>query len=425
MNYHFIGISGSAMSGLAEIVRALGHHVTGSELATTGHRAENIAPGTDRVVYTPAVREGTPGWVEVDAARRAGIPALRSDELVAELTAAAELVGITGSHGKSSTTGMMAAVAIAAGKNPTVSLGAPIPSWEGRNYRIGDPEFWVLEADDYDRKFLLLAPSIAVVTNVEAEHLDVYRDLAEIQGVFAEFLGRVRAGGAIVAHADASVDTVLAQAALRSGIRVIRYGDGTEYPESKVPELKMIGRHQRENAAAVLAVADILGFADEQVVGALRAFPGVGRRLEYIGERAGVAVYDDYGHHPTEIQATLTAVREWFPGRRLVVAFQAHQHSRVHALFDEFARSFHAADLTLLADIYEVPGRDESVRVETRALADAIEAEGVAVQYVGSLEQLAERLDDVLVPNDVFVTMGATEVTHIGRSWVQERGPHG
>jgi len=407
------------MSGIAEILKAAGHIVTGSDLALSGHQTSNVGVYIDRVVYTPAVREGSPGWVEIEAARSRGIPTIRSDELIAELTEHATLVAITGSHGKSSTTGLMAAVAERAGKHPTVSLGAPIPSWGGRNYQVGDPSFWILEADDYDRKFLKLRPFLAIITNVDAEHLDVYADLTEIQRVFAEFAGNVRAGGTLIAHSDSSVDTVLGLAKLAANVMVIRYGDGTEYPVSIVPQLKMIGEHQRENAAAVLAAADVLGIDREVANRALAQFSGVGRRLEYVGTRDGVDVYDDYGHHPTEISVTLRAVRARFPGRRIVVAFQPHQHSRVHALYSDFTTSFSGADLLLLADIYQVTGRDESVRVDPKKLAVAIQAAGTVVKYVGSLKQLTQDLDSYLEPGDVFVTMGATEITNVGRNWVK------
>ncbi|MBI4032599.1 UDP-N-acetylmuramate--L-alanine ligase [Candidatus Berkelbacteria bacterium] len=415
MTYHLIGIEGSAMSGLAEILRAQGHTVTGSDLATTGHDAANVS-GAERVVYTPAVREGSPGWVELAAGQAQGIPTLRADELLGELTAQATLVAVTGSHGKSSTTALLATMLDGAGRNPTVLLGAPVAAWGGKNYRIGDPTLWVLEADDYDRKFLTLTPQIAVITNIDREHLDVYADLVDIQAAFRAFVDRIRPGGTLVAHQDPSVDPVVT--GLSADVKVVRYGTGTSYPSSLIPPLVTPGEHFRDNAAGALAAAEALGVERADALRALERFRGVGRRIECLGERGGVTVYDDYAHHPTEIQATLRALSAQYPNRRLIVAFQPHQHSRAKALFAEFSEAFTNADRVLLADVYAVPGRDETEHVDARDLAAAIGEHGVDVRYVGPLDALTAILDTELEPGDVFLTMGATAITTVGRTWV-------
>ncbi|MGI6103280.1 MAG: UDP-N-acetylmuramate--L-alanine ligase [Patescibacteria group bacterium] len=422
MTYHLIGIRGSAMSGVAALLRAQGHVVRGSDLSETGHRATNITSDIDRVVYTPAVTPGSPGWVELEAAKRVGIPALRLDEMQAELTKDATLMAVTGTHGKSSTTAMLAHVLEVTGRNPSVLLGAPIPAWEGRNYRVGNPSLWVVEADEYKRKFLTLSPTVAVITNVEFDHADVYRDLADVESAFAAFVDRVRPGGTVIAHAEPAVDVVLGRTP--EGVSIIRYGAQYDYRPELLPKLRVLGDHQRLNATAVLAAAEVLGVSREDALTALGSFGGVGRRLEYIGERDGVIVYDDYGHHPTEVRASLAAFRSAFPDRRRVVAFQPHQHSRVHALFAEFAAAFGDADKVLLADVYAVPGRNEGIEVDAGELADAIRGHGVDVIHVGSLESLTSVLRRELRPGDAFLTVGATDITNVGRVWVSE-GSHG
>lgn len=417
MNYHLIGIEGSAMSGLAKILEAHGNRVLGTDLRTTGHGADKISTDTERVVYTPAVREGSPAWPELEAARALGIETLRADELLGELTKDATLLAVTGAHGKSSTTAMLGHILESAGKNPTVLLGAPVPAWGGRNFRVGETKQWVLEADDYDRKFLTLHPTIAIVTNIDREHLDVYPDYAAIEEAFVTFVRQIRPGGTLIASTDHALDPVVA--AVGRDVTVIRYGEHTDESPNTLPDLKVIGDHMRLNAAGARAAAVAFGIERATANQALEAFSGTGRRLEHVGEREGVDVYDDYGHHPTEIKATLAALKARFPDHRRVVAFQPHQHSRVHALFSEFATSFGDADLVLLADVYAVPGRDERVAVEASGLADAIAAQGVNVSYVGSLESLAATLDRELRSGDVFLTMGATDITNVGRVWVQ------
>ncbi len=419
MRYHFVGISGSGMRGLADIVRLQGNEVAGSDLGTTGHAAGNIQ-GADCVVYSPAVREGSPGWVEVVAARKQGIETVRVDELLERLTGhAATLIAIAGTHGKSTTTAMIGQILEAADADPTVYIGAPVLAWDGRSYRAGDPSVWVVEADEYERKFLRLAPTVAVITNIEFEHPDIYADLADVEAAFVAFIRAIRPGGTLVACAESDIlDRVIAVAG-RTDITVVRYGDGADpYRPDILPPLAVIGRHNILNALAALAAAEAAGVPSDTALRSLAAFRGAGRRLERVGERHGVTVIDDYGHHPTELAVSIGAVRAAFPGRRLVVAFQPHQHARLQALFDDFARSFADADLTLITDVYAVPGRDEAVRVDPRTLADAVVAQGIDCRFVGSLDDLRRSLDTLLVPGDVFLTIGATAITTVGRDWV-------
>lgn len=404
------------MSGLAEILKARGHTVTGSDLVTTGHDPAFIGADVDRVVYTPAAREGSPAWPELESARARGIECLRLDQMLGELTHGKQLLAVTGAHGKSSSTGMLAHILVACGYNPTVLIGAP--SWDGKPpYRVGDDDLWVLEADDYDRKFLQLHPTVALITNIDREHLDVYGSYDEIEAAFGQFVQQIQLNGHLIASNDTSLNSVVTAAI----VPTTRYGADTEFDPSTLPMLPIIGEHMYLNAAGVIAAAVAFGVERTAAINALATFGGVGRRLERIGERDGVLVYDDYGHHPTEVSATLTAVKQQFPNRRLVVAFQPHQHSRVHALFAEFTTAFAAADRVLLVDIYAVPGRNEGVHVDTNDLASAIAATGTDVRYVGPLDQLIGMLDEELQPGDVLLTMGATDITHVGRQWIDEK----
>ncbi|MEK7184299.1 MAG: UDP-N-acetylmuramate--L-alanine ligase [Patescibacteria group bacterium] len=419
MRYHFIGIQGSGMQGLSELVRLQGNVVTGSDLQDGGHHAANIE-GADRVIYTPAVQPGSAGWVEIEAAQAVGIPTLRAEELLQELTRDAEtVVAVAGTHGKSTTTAMVGQILEAAGRNPTVYIGAPVLQWDGRGYRSGDPSVWVVEADEYQRKLLSLSPSVAVITNIEFEHPDIYADLADVERTFQSFIEVVRPGGTLIACMEStSVQSVLRRVR-RTDITVLAYGEGSKlYGVDALPTLVVPGRHNQLNALAALAVADVLGIDRSVSLATLATFQGASRRVELIGERSGVVVIDDYGHHPTELRASMQAVRERYPDRRLVVAFQPHQHARLRALFDDFAQAFEQADLVLITDVFAVPGRDEADEVDPRQLVAAIVQQGKACEYVGSLEDLSVKLDSLVRPGDVFMTIGATAITLVGRRWV-------
>ena len=419
MRYHFVGMGGSGIRGLMEIVRLQGNEVSGSDLVATGHAPAHVE-GADRVVYSPAVRPGSPGWVEVEEAERRGIETLRTDRLLQRLTEdAVQLVAVAGTHGKSTTTAMTGQIFEAAGRNPTVYIGAPVLAWDGHGYRGGDPSIWVVEADEYERKFLQLSPTVAIITNIEFEHPDIYADLADVEEAFVGFIRAIRPGGTLVACQDSDTVRRVVAAAGRTDISVVWYGtDAGTYAPSLLPPLSVLGAHNILNALAALAAAEAAGIGRQTALASLAAFAGAGRRLERVGERDGVTVIDDYGHHPTELQVSIKAVREAFPGRRLVVAFQPHQHARLRALFSDFARSFRAADLVLITDVFAVPGREEADRVDPRTLVEAIQADGKDCQFVGSLDRLADSLHELLHPGDVFLTIGATAITAVGRDWV-------
>jgi UDP-N-acetylmuramate--alanine ligase len=440
---HFVGIGGSGMSGIAEVLLNLGYTVSGSDLRRSGvtdrlaglgarfflgHRAENVA-GAQVVVASTAVRADNPEIVE---ARHAGTPVIPRAEMLAELMRLKYGVAVAGSHGKTTTTSMVALVLDKGGLDPTVVLGGRLGVL-GSGARLGKGDFMVAEADESDRSFLKLSPTIAVVTNIDREHLDAYRDLADIQDAFVGFINKVPFyGAAVLCLDDAPVQDVLP----RVERRVITYGLSAQahvsarevkvgpthssYVAMRGGEalgaltLPVPGAHNVLNSLAALAVGLDLGIGFEAVKSGIEAFTGVDRRFQVRGEAGGVTVIDDYGHHPTEIRATLETLRTRAGSRRTVVLFQPHRYTRTQALWDEFCRAFLQADVVLLADIYgaseeAIPG------VTSEALASAMADKGHrGVVYAGDVKAATERLLGEARTGDVVLTLGAGNVWTAG-----------
>jgi UDP-N-acetylmuramate--alanine ligase len=440
---HFVGIGGIGMSGLAEVLFNMGHEVSGSDLqpghqtarlmglgvkVAFGHAAEN-AEGAEVVVVSSAVSSDNP---EVSAARRNGVPVIPRAEMLAELMRLKSSVAVAGSHGKTSVCSLLSMVLTTGGLDPTLVVGGRIVNL-GSNARLGQGEFLVAEADESDGSFLLLSPIINVVTNIDQEHMSYYRDLAHLEETFLTFMNRVPFYGATVICLDdprvqslipkirkryvtyglsAAADATAKDVALESWGHsfVLRYkGEDLGRVVVGLP-----GRHNVLNALAACAVGLELGLEPAVVAKGVGSLKGVGRRFEKRGEAGGVAFLDDYGHHPTEIRATLATLAECFPGRRKLVAFQPHRYSRTQDLFEEFARSFNQADLLFLADVYGA-GEPAIEGVDSQSLAEAIRARGHrGVEYVGPMMDLAERVAAALAPGDVVLTLGAGNVNQAG-----------
>ncbi len=447
---HFVGIGGSGMSGIAEVLINLGYPVSGSDLVSTdvtrrlkrlgarvrrGHRAANVA-GADVVVVSSAVRADNP---EVIRARRDGIPVIPRAEMLAELMRMKYGVAVAGAHGKTTTTAMVAEVLTRGRLDPTIVIGGRVGTLKS-GAKLGRGEFMVAEADESDGSFLKMKPTVAIVTNIDREHLDHYRDLAEIEDAFVTFLGRVPFyGAAVVCLDDPNVRAILP----RVDRRIVTYGLSTEadvvaedvavegfgstYVALRGGErlgrvrLAVPGRHLIYNSLAALAVGLELDVPFRTIAAALAGFRGVDRRFQRRGTALGATVIDDYGHHPTEIQATLAAVREGF-GARTVVVFQPHRYSRTRALLEEFGRAFFLADEVLVTDIYPaseepIPGLDGSVVV------DALVRHGhPAARYVPRLEDVPRVLRRLVRPGDVVVTLGAGDVWKVGDRLVKSEG---
>jgi UDP-N-acetylmuramate--alanine ligase len=437
---HFMGIGGAGMSALAELCLRRGAKVSGCDQnisgaadlvslgvpCTAGHDASHVA-GHRALVVTSAVPKDNP---ELAAARAAGVPVIRRAEALAEATAGGTLIGIAGTHGKSTTTVMTTEALTAGGKAPTGVVGARVRAWNG-NLSDGQHDVFVVEADEYDRSFLALWPTVAVVTNVEADHLDIYKDLDDITATFAEYVKRARF---VVMCADDPGANALPSPATAE---VIRYGltspdarliatdlksrDGgtsfaVRYDNKTLGEvqLRVPGEHNVRNALAALACGiGPWGLTVAQMAPGLAAFVGAERRFERLGSVNGIEVVDDYAHHPTEVRATLTAARQAFPGRRIVAAFQPHLFSRTRDFAAEFAESLALADALYLADIY--PAREKPMPGVTSALiADRMATAKKAPVWMGARTTLAAAINDGLRDGDVVITLGAGDITKTG-----------
>ena len=437
---HFIGIGGIGMSGIAEILLTMGYAVSGSDLrgsATTerlaalgatiytGHSAAN-ASASDVVVTSSAVAKDNP---EVLEARARKIPVIQRAEMLAELMRLKYGIAIAGMHGKTTTTSMVAAVLAGGGLDPTVVVGGRVGAM-GSNARLGRSQYLVAEADESDRSFLKLSPILAVVTNLDREHMDTYADMADVERVFIEFMDRVPFYGAITA----CVDNEMLRAILpRVTRRVYTYGESVDadfrlralrptadcHATFEVNtrglilgpfDLHVPGRHNLLNATAAVAIGVQLGVPPEKIAAGLASFRGVDRRFQIKGVQNGVTVVDDYGHHPTEIRATLQAARECGYGRVLVL-FQPHRYTRTRDLLGDFVTAFGDADSLQVLDIYAaseqpIPG------VSGEALAEKIRAaSGRIVGYAGSIEEGVDRLAKDARPGDLILTLGAGNVS--------------
>ncbi len=434
---HFIGIGGIGMSGIAEILLTMGYSVSGSDLRRSavtdrlvgmgarvfeGHAAANAA-ASDVVVTSSAVSAANPEVVEAHARK---IPVIQRAEMLAELMRLKYGIAVAGMHGKTTTTSMVAAVLAGGGLDPTVVVGGRVNAL-GSNARLGNSQYLVAEADESDRSFLKLSPVLAVVTNLDREHMDCYRDMADVENAFVEFMDRLPFYGATTA----CVDNALLRAVLpRVRRRVYTYGEsadadfrvqmlekGTDHHASFEVNYKGLvlgpfrlhvpGRHNVLNAAAAVAVGVQLGVAPEQIAVGLESFRGVDRRFQIKGAVHGVTVVDDYGHHPTEIVATLKAARECGFGRVLVL-FQPHRFTRTRDLMEEFAGAFKDADVVRVLDIYAAS--EEPIEgISAEALVKAIGAKGVA--YADSVGAGVEALVREAKAGDVILTLGAGSVS--------------
>jgi UDP-N-acetylmuramate--alanine ligase len=436
---HFMGICGAGMSALAELCVRRGVAVTGCDVSRTGAAdllalhvpvAEGHDPAhIDRaraVVYSSAIPQDHP---ELARARSAGVPVIRRAEALAEAVRGGRVVGIAGTHGKTTTTAMTTEALASAGVDPTGLAGGRVAAWNG-NLRRGSLDAFVVEADEYDRSFLALDPDVAVVTNIEADHLDVYRDVAEIRDAFVQFTARARhvvicaddpGAGALPAPASAEVmrygiaspDARLIAKDLRAegdATNFVVWHDGAMAGDVR---LQVPGEHNVLNALGALAVGLVWGKAISAMTPGLAAFTGVERRFQRIGETAGVTIVDDYAHHPTEICATLAAARTAYHGRRLVIAFQPHLYTRTRDFADAFGAALSDADVILLAEIYAA--REEAMPGVTSALVvDAVRRAGGSVEWAGDRSGLADALAATVRAGDVVLTVGAGDITKTG-----------
>jgi UDP-N-acetylmuramate--alanine ligase len=448
---HFVGIAGAGMSALAELFIRRGVAVTGCDANLAGaadlrrlgvelHQGHDPShvQGVRAIVVTSAMPKDHP---ELAAARAAGVEVIRRAEALGEAVSGGDLVAVAGTHGKTTTTVMTTDALRAAGLDPTGVAGGRVGRWEG-NMQFGGDRRFVVEADEYDRSFLALTPTVAVVTNVEADHLDIYADLADITSTFAAF---VRPARFIVLCADDAganaLPTPPTAEVIRYGVaapdahpdaRLVAHdvrGDGTRttfrvvYDGKELGEVSLgvPGLHNVRNALAALASGLALGATVPEMASGLDEFTGVERRFQLLGEAGGVTVVDDYAHHPTEIVATLDAARLAYPGRRIVIAFQPHLYSRTRDFAVPFGQALARADVAFLTEIYGA--REAPMAGVTAALiADAATAAGRAPAWRGARDDLAEALESASRPGDVVFTVGAGDITRTGAELLARLG---
>jgi len=439
---HLVGIGGSGMSGIAEILLSSGYAVSGSDIKTTpvterlrnlgakiqqGHQAENVH-GAHVVVVSSAVR---PDNIELTEAHRLKIPVIPRAEMLAELMRLKCGIAVAGAHGKTTTTSMVASVLSAADLDPTFVVGGRV-NHAGANARVGQSEYMVVEADESDRSFLLLAPVIAVITTIDREHLDQYRSLKEIQETFLQFANRVPFYGTVILCLDepnvqailsgikrpvitygtsSQADLVIGNVTLRglsSEFRLTYHGDDLGIFRLPSPP----GIHNVRNAAAAAAVGLSLNVPADLIRAGLAKFSGVGRRFELKGTFAGVTLIDDYGHHPAEIRATLEAARGC-DYKRLLVLFQPHRYSRTQHLWDDFCRSFNQADILVMTEIYAA-GEPPIEGITGERLAEAISAAGHKnVVFTSTMQAAVEYMLREARPGDAVLTIGAGSVGRV------------
>ncbi|MCQ9373068.1 UDP-N-acetylmuramate--L-alanine ligase [Methyloversatilis sp. XJ19-13] len=455
---HFIGIGGSGMSGIAEVLLNQGYVVSGSDLADNavtrrlaslgarvvqGHAAHNIA-GADAVVTSTAVSADNP---EVVSARERRIPVVPRAQMLAELMRIKQGVAVAGTHGKTTTTSLIASCLAEGGLDPTFVIGGRLNS-AGANARLGTGEFLVAEADESDASFLFLSPVVSVVTNIDADHMDTYgHDFSKLKQAFVDFLNRLPFYGvAVLCVDDANVREIMPQVPKQ----IIRYGldpaaqvraenvraDGTRMlfdavringTTTRIPvALNLPGLHNVRNALAAIAVANEVGVPDQDIARALSEFKGVGRRFTRHGDIALPAgghftLVDDYGHHPVEMAATLEAARGAYPGRRIVLAFQPHRYTRTRDCFEDFVRVLSGADAVVLTEVYAA-GEAPIVAADGRALARALRVAGkVEPVFVEDINELSQTLLDTVRDGDVVVGMGAGSIGQLPSKFAQDQ----
>jgi len=445
---HLVGVGGIHMSGIAQVLRARGHSVSGSDLYLTpltekleamgvtvsrGHDAANVGEA-ELVVYTSAAHEDNPEIIE---ARRRGLPTIKRAQMVARLMEGKRSIAIAGSHGKTTTSSLVAFMLWQAGRSPTFMVGGEMVGLE-TNAMPGEGPDFVVEADEFDAAFLNYHPDIALVTNVEPDHLDIYGSFERLKDAFRQFLSQTKPNGYIVAcRDDPALQAILRETAgddVNLPVHVVSYGldPSSEWLAEGISskgvdgytfvvkcgkqvyatfETRLPGIHNVSNALGAIAVGSILGLPLEAMRRSVAEFRGVKRRFQPVGEAGGVTVMDDYAHHPTEVRATLAAARDRFPGRRLVCLFQPHTYSRTRYLLDGFRTCFADCDVLLIAETYAA--REEpSAGMSAEELAR--EVRQPRARYAGDLAQSAAAAAALLAPGDVFFTVGAGDVEKVG-----------
>ena len=426
MNIFCSGIGGIGLSAYAALMKAQGHAVAGSDRSETElledlrsqgievtlkQDGSGIPQQCDCFVYTEALSEDHP---ERKAAKDRGIRSISYFAALGELSEPFDVVAVSGTHGKSSTTGMLAKVLVDAGKDPTVVVGTKLPDLGGRNWRAGKSKLFLLEACEYRRSFHFLSPDLAVITMVDGDHFDYYASLQDYHDAFTEFLGQLPPQGKVIIHGEDPAARKIVETAGRIAL------DADQHP---LPELSVPGLHMRQNAQLALAAALELGIPRDTALEALKGYRGAWRRMELVGSFNDIPVIDDYGHHPKEIAATLQAVGEKYPKNRIVCVFQPHTHDRTIKLYDDFTKAFTGADLVIIPGVYEARRERDAASVDLQKFLNDIQDNSAVECRDGiSLAATEEALrKEILKSGDVLLVMGAGDVTGLARRMEEER----
>jgi UDP-N-acetylmuramate--alanine ligase len=451
IHIHFIGIGGISMSGLAEILLKEQFTVSGSDNKASeltqqleshgatifiGQRASNIQPGTDLVVYTAAIHEDNPEW---QAAKEQGIPMLTRAEFLGQLMDNyARSIAVSGTHGKTTTTSMIAHILLAADTDPTISVGGMLKAIGG-NIRVGSSDVFLTEACEYTNSFLNFHPKYSIILNIEEDHMDFFKDINDIRNSFHRFAGNTAKDGVLILNsAITNPDEITAGLSTK----VVTFGlEGTEdYTATNITwneqacasftflrggvesghiSLNVPGKHNIANALSAIAFASEAGFDNDTIIRGLQSFGGTARRFEYKGKIGEVTIIDDYAHHPTEIAATLTAARN-YPHDRIICVFQPHTYTRTKAFWNEFASALALADIVVLADVYAARETD-TLGIRSKDLADVIAASGTESYYFPSFDEIENFLLEKCMNRDLLITMGAGDVYKIGEHLLGNR----
>ena len=438
---HFVGIGGIGVSALARYYLAQKWVVSGSDLVSSAiivdlkkcglevkigpHKAQNVPKSVDLVVYTPAADIKVN--LELKEAIKRGIPVLSYPEALSEVTRDYQSIAVSGTHGKSTTTALLSCTLVAGGLDPTVVVGTKLKEFGGTNFRRGDSPYFVFEADEYAGSFLHYSPTRAIITNIDADHLDYYKTFAGVKRAFLKFVGNVQEGGTLVVNKDdvgvRSLMQDIKRITKRNGVTLLPYSVKDSAASRVRKVLKVVGEHNVSNAMAAYTMARALGVKSRDILKGLGKYRGAWRRMELRGilstsDVHNIPVYDDYAHHPAEVQATLTAFREMYPKRRIICVYQPHQARRLQVLFDDFVGAFGDADVVVLLPVYQVAGRDKvTKKFSSEMLAEQIVAKNpkADVVYCEDPKKIRSVVEEVVGEDDspaVVVMMGAGTIVN-------------
>lgn len=435
-NVHIIGVGGIGTSAVAKFWIARGAKVSGTDVHSSqiiqdlekygvdvriGHFVDNVPRDCDLVVYSRAVPATN---VERQVVAERGIIEMSYAEFLGELAKDYKTIAVSGTHGKSTTTSMIANILIDAGLDPTVIVGTKVPGFVDGNLRVGEGEWLVLEACEHMASMLNIEPDIAVVTNIEEDHLDYYKDIDHIRDTFQEWINS--AGTVVLNSKDEESKKLAAKEIFTFDISERSSGDGkqnfrvlsSKFKDEKIYiDLRIPGEYNAMNAGAASLVGSIVGVENNQIKNSLEKFNGTWRRFEHVGAWHGAEVYSEYAHHPSAILGSLKAYREFFPGYRIVLCYEPHQHSRTRELFDDFVQAFDEADALVMAEIYGVEGRTEDESVSSLDLVEKIKDRGniETVEYAKDYVEAESKLRDIVKPGGVLIIMGAGTIDNLAR----------